>query len=284
VALNKLQHSQEDTVDRTLVKNLVVTYFRQRRSSEILGLISKILGFTENDKVEVGLQVSEGSIVSSFFHSFLSPLSNGNTVIAPKKTDIEGDNLAEMWQNFLMQESEDADASSVVHDIDGNTHVAELKNKGASIGSRLMSRGAGGGGGGGGGELPSSGSSPTDSTHGRSSHRSYAPSSSMNKPSPTGSEAASSSTSQSSQGFSSIMHTINSQTSNKTLQNMNTQNTHSTTGRMPLHINADLEVNTTLAGVSPTSSINSNVSYTSTDKTEFNLLPESPVFSPGHHR
>ena len=31
LALHKLQHSQEDTVDRTLVKNLVVTYFRQRR-------------------------------------------------------------------------------------------------------------------------------------------------------------------------------------------------------------------------------------------------------------
>ena len=31
VALNKLQHSQEDVVDRTLVKNLVVTYFRQKR-------------------------------------------------------------------------------------------------------------------------------------------------------------------------------------------------------------------------------------------------------------
>lgn len=31
LALHKLQHSQEDVVDRTLVKNLVVTYFRQRR-------------------------------------------------------------------------------------------------------------------------------------------------------------------------------------------------------------------------------------------------------------
>ena len=30
-ALSKLQHSQEDTVDRTFVKNLVVTYFRQKR-------------------------------------------------------------------------------------------------------------------------------------------------------------------------------------------------------------------------------------------------------------
>jgi hypothetical protein len=31
LALHKLQHSQEDVVDRTLVKNLVVTYFRQKR-------------------------------------------------------------------------------------------------------------------------------------------------------------------------------------------------------------------------------------------------------------
>lgn len=30
-ALHRLQHSQEDVVDRTLVKNLVVTYFRQKR-------------------------------------------------------------------------------------------------------------------------------------------------------------------------------------------------------------------------------------------------------------
>ena len=129
IALNKLQHSQEDTVDRTLVKNLVVTYFRQRRSIEVLGLIAKILGFTDDDKVIAGLQVSDASIVSSFFQTILSPLASGSTIITPKKTvDIEGDNLAEMWQSFLMQES-DIDTEETVVGSTLNSHVAEINNK-----------------------------------------------------------------------------------------------------------------------------------------------------------
>lgn len=132
-ALDKLQHSQEDTVDRTLVKNLVVTYIRQKRSKEILSLISRILGFTDEDRVEVGLQVSEGSIVTSLFQNLWSPLSSN--MAAPKRTELTGDNLAELWQNFLIQESggalegdASADEARVVSSGPGN-NITSSNNK-----------------------------------------------------------------------------------------------------------------------------------------------------------
>lgn len=94
----RLKNSQEDVVDRTLVSNLLVSYFQRKRSLDVLELIARILVFSEEQKAAVGLKPSAVSFVS-FFQSIVG---------APQKPveNLEGYNLAEMWVNFLLVETE----------------------------------------------------------------------------------------------------------------------------------------------------------------------------------
>ncbi|CAM6031412.1 unnamed protein product, partial [Sphagnum compactum] len=68
-ALQQLQNSREDVVDRTLIANLIVSYFKRNRSQDVLELITKILGFTDDQKEAVGLTVLKGpaAIITSIF-------------------------------------------------------------------------------------------------------------------------------------------------------------------------------------------------------------------------
>ena len=74
------------------------------RSREVMDLIAKVLDFNDDQKVIVGLKVGNIGFrhaVGSIFKSIV-----GNS---PTKTpqEIEGENLAELWVNFLMTETGD---------------------------------------------------------------------------------------------------------------------------------------------------------------------------------
>ncbi len=115
-ALNQLGETKGDVVDRVLVTNLIVNYFERNRSREVLGLIARILLFTDEQKEIVGLKVPPTSkIISSLFNTIITgggiiaptdssdPLRQNATPLKPK---VEGNNLAELWVNFLIAESE----------------------------------------------------------------------------------------------------------------------------------------------------------------------------------
>lgn len=98
-ALTQLQNSREDVVDRALVANLVASYISKKRPKETLVLLSRILNFSDEQLVAVGLKVAPTTIVDSFL-SILQPK------LVPKQ--VSGENLAEQWVNFLLEESDQA--------------------------------------------------------------------------------------------------------------------------------------------------------------------------------
>lgn len=97
-ALKQLENSQKDVVDRVLITNLIVSYFQRNKSKDVLDLISKILTFTDEQKQAVGLMARPGAFIESIFSSI--------GVAPPAPPEVEGDNLAELWVNFLMSEAE----------------------------------------------------------------------------------------------------------------------------------------------------------------------------------
>lgn len=97
-ALKQLENSQRDVVDRELITNLIVSYFKRNKSDDVLDLISKILTFTDEQKQVVGLVARPGAFIESIFSSI--------GVAPPAPPEVEGDNLAELWVNFLMSEAE----------------------------------------------------------------------------------------------------------------------------------------------------------------------------------
>ncbi len=115
-ALNQLGETKGDVVDRPLVTNLIVNYFERNRSREVLGLIARILLFTDEQKENVGLKVPPTSkIISSLFNTIITgggmiaPTDSSDPLrqhATPSKPKVEGNNLAELWVNFLIAESE----------------------------------------------------------------------------------------------------------------------------------------------------------------------------------
>lgn len=72
-ALERLKNSQEDVVDRTLVANLIVSYFKRKRSLDVLDLIGRVLNFDDEQKVAVGLKPPQINFVSSILNTIIGP-------------------------------------------------------------------------------------------------------------------------------------------------------------------------------------------------------------------
>jgi len=91
------------TVDKQLVVNLLVKYISSKRSVEVLDLIARMLDFSESERQQVGLtgnHSAQGSgLVGGLLSSLMGPASTASA-------HVEGDNLAEMWANFLISEAE----------------------------------------------------------------------------------------------------------------------------------------------------------------------------------
>lgn len=104
-AISRLQHNQEDVIDRTLMKNILLDWLTKTGSKEkrqILELMASVLHFTDEEKGRVhigGEDFSFGKVVA--------------TVAAPpppSRADVEhlqGSNVREKWVNFLLAETED---------------------------------------------------------------------------------------------------------------------------------------------------------------------------------
>ena len=100
--LAQLRNSQEDVVDRALISNLIVAYFARGRPLDGLQLLARVLGFTEEQQEVVGLLVPKDiNLIGTLYTTIVG---------APPKTpvNVEGDNLLEMWANFLEMEASDA--------------------------------------------------------------------------------------------------------------------------------------------------------------------------------
>merc|ERR1711991_226544 len=71
-----------------------------------MDLIAKILQFDDDQKVACGLKV--GTI--GFRHAVGTIFKNiVNTAVSNPPAEVEGDNLAELWVNFLLEETKEYD-------------------------------------------------------------------------------------------------------------------------------------------------------------------------------
>jgi hypothetical protein len=112
--ISRLDNFSEDEnfVDRRLAIQLLVAYVEGKRAKkEVLELMSKILHFNEEDKVKVGLVPSKQP-KASVFSSIVSIITPKGPELAdspkfnPNSVDSNS-NLADLWIDFLMSETED---------------------------------------------------------------------------------------------------------------------------------------------------------------------------------
>lgn len=102
-AIQRLQSTQEDIIDRTIMKNILLDWLSKPAAKErrqVLEVMANLLHFTEEEKEKVHL-VDEGAF-GKIVHSVAQ--------LPPPKADVEqlkGENVREKWVNFLLSEIED---------------------------------------------------------------------------------------------------------------------------------------------------------------------------------
>ena len=113
-AAENLSLSQdEELVDRRLVNKLLTTYLdrSQQFNSEILTLMSNILGFTEEQKIKIGQARKRRGTNTTNVTSWLVNGNDNNANNNKKKIAIKVDpnktNLSELWKSYLVDSDDD---------------------------------------------------------------------------------------------------------------------------------------------------------------------------------
>ncbi|KAG6543039.1 hypothetical protein Mapa_015535 [Marchantia paleacea] len=111
--LNTLSSDSDYHVDRRIVIKLLVTYFQRNHSREVLDLMVRMLGFSEDDKRRVGLaqQNAGRGVVRGVlglpgrFVGGLIGSASADSLSLP--TPSENQSFADLWIDFLLKESEE---------------------------------------------------------------------------------------------------------------------------------------------------------------------------------
>jgi chromosome segregation ATPase len=99
-AIDRLSQTQEDVIDRTVMKNILLDWLTKagkKERSQVLEMMADLLHFTDDEKSRVHVEGRSPSI-----RNIMSP--------PPAKVDVkslEGENVREKWVNFLLAESAD---------------------------------------------------------------------------------------------------------------------------------------------------------------------------------
>ena len=103
-AIHRLQSTQEDVIDRTLMKNILLDWCTMKdknKRHQVLELMASVLHFTDEEREKVHLtHLDIESVRDKVVGAIAAPLP-------PAHTDkIEGDNLSEKFKSFLLSELE----------------------------------------------------------------------------------------------------------------------------------------------------------------------------------
>ncbi len=106
-AIHRLQTTQEDVIDRTLMKNILIDWCTMKdkdKRHQVLQLMASVLHFTEEEKESVHLtHLDIESVRSRVVGALAAPIPPPKS----KPEDLKGDNVSEKWINFLLTETDD---------------------------------------------------------------------------------------------------------------------------------------------------------------------------------
>ncbi|KAJ7007750.1 hypothetical protein NC653_006699 [Populus alba x Populus x berolinensis] len=109
--LNRMSMDSDFLVDRRIVIKLLVTFFQRNHSKEVLDLMVRMLGFSDEDKQRIGAAQQGGKGVVRGVLGLPGRLVGGilGGSAADSQTNLTSDNqsFADMWVDFLLKETEE---------------------------------------------------------------------------------------------------------------------------------------------------------------------------------
>eukprot|EP00824_Muranothrix_gubernata_P013170 TRINITY_DN2756_c0_g1_i1.p1 TRINITY_DN2756_c0_g1~~TRINITY_DN2756_c0_g1_i1.p1 ORF type:complete len:189 (-),score=37.96 TRINITY_DN2756_c0_g1_i1:2-514(-) len=98
---------EENMVDRRVISQMIIRYFEKGSSREVLDLIARILQFSDEDKMKVGL-VRKKSGWASLLPAIVRLGGTNDSHPTPALPDLSNPNhpgFLDMWTEFLLRES-----------------------------------------------------------------------------------------------------------------------------------------------------------------------------------
>ncbi|XP_010544775.1 PREDICTED: golgin candidate 4 [Tarenaya hassleriana] len=111
--LNRMSVDSDYLVDRRIVIKLLVTYFQRNHSKEVLDLMVRMLGFSEEDKQRIGMaqQGTGKGVVRGVLglpgRLVGGILGGGGSADAHSNTASDNQSFADLWVDFLLKEVEE---------------------------------------------------------------------------------------------------------------------------------------------------------------------------------
>ena len=108
-AIARLQTNQEDVIDRSLIKNIILDWHSKKGKGkrDVMVLLGSILHFTEDEKDKAFIGEGPGTLDKVYGAVAAS--------LPPAKLNVdklEGDTVREKWVNFLLAETGEDEGGS----------------------------------------------------------------------------------------------------------------------------------------------------------------------------
>ncbi|KAH7658242.1 GRIP domain-containing protein [Dioscorea alata] len=110
--LNRMSLDSDNYVDRRIVIKLLVTYFQRNHSKEVLDLMVRMLGFSEEEKQRIGLAqqgAGKGVVrgVLGLPGRLVGGIIGGSSHETPSGSSSDNQSFADLWVDFLLKENEE---------------------------------------------------------------------------------------------------------------------------------------------------------------------------------
>ncbi|KAK7389883.1 hypothetical protein VNO78_25179 [Psophocarpus tetragonolobus] len=110
--LNRMSVDSDYLVDRRIVIKLLVTYFQRNHSREVLDLMVRMLGFSEEDKQRIGGAqhgAGKGVVrgVLGLPGRLVGGILGGSSTEAAANSGSDNQSFADLWVDFLLKETEE---------------------------------------------------------------------------------------------------------------------------------------------------------------------------------
>lgn len=119
IRLNRMSMDSDYFVDRRIVVKLLVTYFQRNHSKEVLDLMVRMLGFSDEDKQRIGVAqqgTGKGVVrgVLGLPGRLVGGILGGSSGEAQANVASENQSFADLWVDFLLKETEERERREAV--------------------------------------------------------------------------------------------------------------------------------------------------------------------------
>ncbi|MED6133333.1 hypothetical protein PIB30_027367 [Stylosanthes scabra] len=107
--VNRMSVDSDYLVDRRIVIKLLVTYFQRNHSKEVLDLMVRMLGFSDEDKQRIGVAQQGGKVrgVLGLPGRLVGGILGGSSTDTSASAGSDNQSIADLWVDFLLKETEE---------------------------------------------------------------------------------------------------------------------------------------------------------------------------------